>query len=142
MCVCVCVCVCFPFILHFSAQSNVKPEFCSWSQRMKSANLQTLTQAKFILKDRDTKLASIDTERGWRAPRRQGLQQFYIFTSIKLYIFGWLMTLTYIFFDQSVLSVTKSSLSFLWLFWIPHFSISLDIVMPSLNPFSRPQTII
>ena len=87
------------------------------------------------------KVLSIDTERGWRGPKRQGLQQFCIFTSIDLYIFGWLMTLIYGIFWPTSLNVSMSSLSVYGFLGSPSFSVSPDIATPSLDPFSRPQLI-
>ena len=60
------------------------------------------TQAKFILKDRDTNFSAWTLRGGEETQKEGGNSSSYIVTSIDLYIFGWLVTLIYIIFDQSI----------------------------------------
>ena len=69
----------------------------------KRTNTHSSKRIGFIREEESTKLLA-KTLRGGKEPsRRQGLWWFYIFSSINLYIFGWLLFLNHIISNQSFL---------------------------------------
>ena len=98
------------------------------------SNNHSSRQAEIISeRERRCSALSIDTERGWNAPKNVGLTAIYIFTSIDFYTFGWLMTIfdqsvwrlqyliwhLYGFFDPQFLSFLRHWVAILWSFLWP-----------------------
>ena len=61
------------------------------------ANTHSSKRIGYIREEESTKLSAKTHRRGKEYPQRQGLQQFYIFTIINLYIFAWLLFLNHYF---------------------------------------------
>ena len=124
-------------------QWSRKLSTCLWSWKLNFTNPHTLTQAKFILEDRDAKLAAWTLRGGVKSPQKVGITAVDIFIRIDLLICGWLGARCVWFLTNQFQSRSVQFVIFMAFFWLPVSQSSHTLPSPTLfqdpRPFFRDQ---